>query len=159
MRASKPARQNRGQSGFTLVEMLTVMVLMLIIMVTTTVVWVNLKRGAEMRTAINDIRSSFALARQYAVLKKTTVRVSITNERAYYLMDMSGGYLLRSGSMELPLGVMFTNQPSLPLNIDFRPSGAIQGYQNYDIILTDILRTNNSEILHLNGLTGLLNYD
>jgi prepilin-type N-terminal cleavage/methylation domain-containing protein len=148
-----------GRRGFTLVEMLTVMLLMAIILMAGVVSWNSVKRGSEMRTAINDVRSSMALARQYAVLKRTVIRIDIPDPagQGYYITNMAGGSLMRGGFQELPLGVRFGNTAAY--QIDFRPNGGIKGNQSYDLILVDVLNSKNTNVLSVNGLTGIINYE
>ena len=146
------------ESGFTLVELMTVMILMMLILTASLVSWNNLKRGAEMRTAINDIRSSLALARQYAVLKKTVITIGITSGQEYYISNSASATLMRGGGIqELPLGVRFgytpTPSPAAPVTIVFRRDGSAQ--ENYTVILEDILG-NNSRTVQVNGLTGII---
>lgn len=145
-----------GIYGFTLVEMLAVMILMVMIATAGLVTWNGVKRGAEMRTAINDVRASFALARQYAVLKSARIRIAVTNEQAYHILVVESGQLLRGGPMELPLGVRFA---VTPMTVEFKPNGSVQNNQNVDVMLVDILNTNNTHVLKLNGLTGIFDYD
>lgn len=150
--------QSRALAGFTLIELMTVMILMLLIATASVVSWNNLKRGNELTTAINDIRSSLALARQYAVLKKTEIRIGFvsTNPQIYFITNNAGGGLLRGALQELPLGTRFAHSPQ---DVVFGPNGAILNNQTMIIALEDVNNTNISASLRVNGLTGIINYD
>lgn len=151
-----------SQAGFTLVELLAVMMLMIMISVASVMSWNQIQRGLEMRTAINDVRSSMALARQYAVLKKTEVKIGFINTsvwcQVYYITNQAGGGLLNGGPLQLPLGVRFD---PVPPDFIFKPSGSIQNGQSINLVLVEgpSAQLTNNSVLQINGLTGIITYD
>jgi len=162
MKADKSIFRLQGKTGFTLVELLAVMMLMIMISVASVLSWNQIQRGLEMRTAINDVRSSMALARQYAVLKKTDIKIGFITTNVwcqmYYITNQAGGALLNGGPMQLPLGVRF--DPA-PLDFIFKPSGSIQNNQSVNLVLVEgpSAQVTNNTVLRINGLTGIISYD
>jgi prepilin-type N-terminal cleavage/methylation domain-containing protein len=152
-----------SQAGFTLVELLAVMMLMIMISVASVMSWNQIQRGLEMRTAINDVRSSMALARQYAVLKKTEIKIGFIPPgvgycQVYYITNQAGGGLLSGGPLQLPLGVRFD---PVPPDFIFKPSGSIQNGQSINLVLVEgpSAQLTNNSVLRINGLTGIITYD
>ena len=162
MKADKSILGLQGKTGFTLVELLAVMMLMIMISVASVMSWNQIQRGLEMRTAINDVRSSLALARQYAVLKKTEITIGFittgTYCQVYYITNQAGGGLLNGGPLQLPLGVRFD---PVPPDIIFKPSGSIKNNQSVDLVLVEgaSAQLTNNSVLRVNGLTGIITYD
>ncbi len=59
---------NRRRSGFTLVELITVMGIMALLISVAVVQYANMTRGSAMKTAATHVRSALMLARQQAVM-------------------------------------------------------------------------------------------
>lgn len=67
--------QRNGRRGFTLMELLTVMVIMGILLTAGIISYVGARRGAEMRGAIGAVRTTLSMARQQAVTRRRTTAV------------------------------------------------------------------------------------
>ncbi len=147
-------------AGFTLIEMMTVMILMLLITTASVVSWNNVKRGKELNAAVNDVRSSLSLARQYAVLKRVEIMVNIISNQVYYITNNTGVGLVRGMPQELPLGAQFTNTiPTGGLKITFKPSGSLLNNQTITLGLRDVNNAGMNAALRINGLTGMIDYE
>ncbi|NQU39666.1 MAG: prepilin-type N-terminal cleavage/methylation domain-containing protein [Lentisphaerae bacterium] len=70
---TKSARERK--CGFTLLELLTVIAIMVVLMGATTAAYFGMGRGSRMRSAINTLRGSVGLARQEAILKGQTLEM------------------------------------------------------------------------------------
>jgi prepilin-type N-terminal cleavage/methylation domain-containing protein len=80
-------RSDARPCGFTIIEMLIVMGIMVILMTIAVASWFGLRRGAEMRGAINSVKTTLDLARQQAVTRQKNVAVvyrqNISNATIY----------------------------------------------------------------------------
>jgi general secretion pathway protein H len=68
----------KRNKGFTLVELLVVMGIMVLLMGISTMGLMGIRRGAELRGGARSVRSTLMLARQYAVTKRQEVQVGFT---------------------------------------------------------------------------------
>lgn len=72
---------NGGLLAFTLVELLVVMVVIVTLMAVAVPAFIGIGRGAGMRTAVNNVRSTLSLARQWAITHRENVYFRLrTNE-------------------------------------------------------------------------------
>ena len=132
--------ETRGTSGFTLLEMLTVIVIIGIILAIGIPAFTNLMKSGGLGAAARQVSNTLTLARQYAITQRANVRVVFpysgtggpgTNYapiyQSYAVVAISGtttNYL--SKWEHLPLGTVFMSDnptPSLsgtlPYNLDF----------------------------------------
>lgn len=96
---SEPIRteRNRNRLGFTMMELLTVIVIISVVMATGVVSYVGARRGMEMRSAASSIQSTLALARQHAVSKRRTTCIVFRGENGtncYYVFEKNGNAIL-----------------------------------------------------------------
>jgi prepilin-type N-terminal cleavage/methylation domain-containing protein len=85
--------RNRNRLGFTMMELLTVIVIISVVMATGVVSWVGARRGMEMRSAASSIQTTLALARQHAVSKRRTTCVVFRADNGtncYYVFEKIG---------------------------------------------------------------------
>lgn len=64
-------KQNRP--GFTLVELLTVVAIMGLLMAMSLPAYIKVSKGAALRSAVAQVRSTLSLARQYAIANNEVV--------------------------------------------------------------------------------------
>lgn len=106
----------QGRRGFTLMELLTVMVIMSIVLATGVVSYVGARRGAELRGAASSLQSAIAMARQHAVTKRRTTAIVFRLEgttNCYYVFEK--------------IGVATTGSAGNMLAMNPMPLGAIDG--------------------------------
>jgi prepilin-type N-terminal cleavage/methylation domain-containing protein len=125
------------RSGFTLMELLVVMGIMVLLMSISAIGFIGMRRGAEIRGAVMTVRTTMMLARQQAVTKRQNVTVQfggdITTEKNMMTVIMGGSGVTNS-VVYLPLGVGFS---PLPLSIIFTPSGKASGTGKADITIKE----------------------
>ncbi len=83
----------QGRRGFTLMELLTVMVIMSIVLATGVVSYVGARRGAELRGAAISVKTALSMARQHAVTKRRTTAVVFRLQgttNCYYVFEKDG---------------------------------------------------------------------
>lgn len=88
-----------SRSGFTMMELLTVIVIIAIVMATGVVSWVGARRGMEMRAASSSLQSTLSLARQHAVSKRRTTCIVFRNDygtNCYYVFEKIGNAVIKS---------------------------------------------------------------
>ncbi len=114
-------RRGHGYRGFTLVEMMVVVILIAILMMVAIPVFQGANRGGRTRTAIFQINSTVSLARQLAITRRQNIHILFPDSEApydeetismaytsYALYGERDGYL--SEWRELPPGVVFENE-------------------------------------------------
>ncbi len=136
--------------GFTLLELMTVMAIMVIIMMIAITSFYNLRRGAEMRSAVNSMRVVLALARQNAVtMREKTWACFRTNDSSYFVRNSS---ILLGETNFLPVGIHFVSAPS---DVVFSPSGGAGSANNFVIKIMEVIGSLTNRIV-VSGLTGLI---
>ena len=71
--------RDSARRGFTLMELLTVMIIMALMMSIAGVSFFKARQGAEMRGAKRAVQTTISLARQQAVVKRTRTRMRFVN--------------------------------------------------------------------------------
>ncbi|MDD5679548.1 MAG: prepilin-type N-terminal cleavage/methylation domain-containing protein [Kiritimatiellae bacterium] len=158
--------------GFTLIELLLVMVVAAIIMSVSLPSFIGMGRGSGMRTAVNNVSSTIALSRQWAITHReqitffasTTGMVYTTNNvlqeatnnhACYYAI--SEGVLVQSIT-DLPLDVTFNDKSPNVTSLVFKTDGGLAGgSETKKIVLADKnkpLETSRQKTISINGLTG-----
>ena len=111
----------KSRSGFTLLELLVVMGIMVLLMSISAIGIMGMRRGAEVRGAVMTVRTTMMLARQQAVTKRQNVTIEFYAVGEDNKMVVVQGTARATNSIVfLPRGVQFT---SLPPAITFTPSG------------------------------------
>ena len=146
-------------TAFTLIELLVVMVIAVVIMSVSLPSFISLGRGAGMRNAVNNVHSTIALSRQWAITHReqiTFVASSTgmvynmtnnppdfsltTNDHACYYAVSAEGTLVQSIT-DLPLDVKFSEDSGdkSATNLTFKTDGGLDGSASApsDIVLVD----------------------
>jgi prepilin-type N-terminal cleavage/methylation domain-containing protein len=130
---SKSWHGNQGVSrrGFTLIELLAVMGIMILLMTISVTGMRGMRRGSEIRGAVNSVRSTLMLARQQAVTKRCKVMVCFVKLGSTVTTNQLEIYSVSGGTSNLIHGVVVLS-PAIefkgsPANIVFTPSGAAAG--------------------------------
>jgi prepilin-type N-terminal cleavage/methylation domain-containing protein len=79
--------------GFTLLELMTVMIIVAIVLAAGITSYVGARRGMEMRGARSGVQSTLSLARQHAATKRRTTAVAFRLEgttNCYYVFERIG---------------------------------------------------------------------
>lgn len=131
------------QSGFTLVELLTVMGIMALLMSISAIGFIGMRRGAELRGAVMSVRTTLMLARQQAVTKRQYVDVQ------FFASGQDSGILVTQGNppvtnsiVYLPRGIEYA---SLPAAIQFKPSGGAGGTGTSTVGIREKAGTSNAK--------------
>ncbi len=127
--------------GFTIIELLAVMTIMVIITGITIIGFTGLTRGAATAGAARNVQATIKLARQYAITQRIPVAfiicdpdivndhaaISVTDEnehligRSYAVFDMNSNRYIKPWT-ELPRGTIFMNGDANTLGINL-PDG------------------------------------
>lgn len=149
------------RSGFTLLELLSVMVIMAVVMAAGVASFYGMGKGARMRGAVNVIRQSVSLARQQAILKGQTLRLEFTSRPGgkYSFQvwnktaDDPDDYYKVGQARYLPLGIRISPADTV---ITFYPTGSTGGSGTTDFTLTQADGQQNPVDLTVYNLTGLM---
>ena len=141
--------------GFTLLELLLVMVVVGMMLSAGVAGFFGMGKGARMRGAVNNVRSAVALARQQAIVHGETMELVFeeveTDRWAYYLQTATGGQVYGDKRYLAP-GVVFGS--STPDSILFRPDGGSGSAAKETIVLEQTEGPEKWEIT-VYGLTGV----
>ena len=145
-----------GKSGFTLVELMAVMVIMAIMMTIAITAWIDIGRGAAMRGAVLDVRSGIEATRQYAVTRRvhtTFTYFNTGNPQRGTFVAMTNGVLVGTTNY-LENGIVFTNPATDTLVFKF--DGRCNGLAPRSITLVERDRNVNAftNVLSVFPLTG-----
>ena len=166
------AHSLQSASAFTLIELLVVMVIAAVIMAVSLPSFISMGRGAGMRTAVNNIRSTVALSRQWSITHReqitfvasstglvwttNNVPVPATNDHACYYATNASGNLVQSIT-DLPLDVTFDDTSEI--NLTFKTDGGLDGVGAVTVFIVLVDKRNPTDInkqrtISINGLTG-----
>ena len=132
----------RIRNGFTMIELLVVVGIMVLLMSIAVAGFVGIRRGAEIRGAMMTLRTTLMLARQESVTKRRTVDVqfikgaSLTDADRIVITSRFSGQTLTNNIIPLPLGIQFDGAGNPPM-ITFKPSGSASGVGSQDIVLIE----------------------
>lgn len=119
-------RRERGQCGFTLLELITVMAIVAIMLGAAITSYYGVGESARMAGTLNSIRSTLTLARQRAVLKGQAFEVVFNEEggKHFYVVSNRVENIQVGEKQYLPAGVGFEAvSGDLPVSIVFRAGG------------------------------------
>lgn len=112
----------KSRSGFTLLELLVVMGIMVLLMSISAIGFLGVRRGAEIRGAVMTVRTTMMLARQQAVTKRQNVSVEFYSAgEDNWMVVVQGTARATNSVVYLPRGVQYDGVP--PAAIQFTPSG------------------------------------
>lgn len=113
-----------GGAGFTLVELLAVLIIMAIMMSMAVVAFFQITHAAGMRASVMNLQSALNLARQNAITYRVRTLFTYGNMESpteplvgYYIITTNGALL--GGTNRLNVGVVFTNPTSSSLQFAF----------------------------------------
>lgn len=118
------------RNGFTLLEMLVVMGIMVLVMGICAMGFQGIRRGAEVRAGALTIRTTLMLARQQAVTKRHAIRVVFNqpvNSPGYITVSVDGGQTIRTLYLTPGVTMTFPVAGGNTLPIVFAPSGGTTG--------------------------------
>ncbi len=115
-------------AGFTLVELLVVMGIMVLMMGISAVGYLHIRRGAELRGATASVKSTLMLARQYAITKREPIKLVFSADAMEVVVERNGKSFK---TIQLPAGVEFVSPT--PTQIPFKPSGSAGYGGTYEI--------------------------
>ena len=151
------------QLAFTLIELLMVMVVAVVIMTVSLPAFISLGRGAGMRTAVNNVRSTLALSRQWAITHREVITfVAATNCSTNWIRDINptndfacfyatNNFNITNQSVTLlPLDVEFEN----PAHITFETCGGLNGTASTNVVLRDKKNKTIKQTISINRFTG-----
>ena len=132
----------RARHGFTLLELLVVVGIMVLLMSIAVASYIGIRRGAEIRGAVMTLRTTLMLARQTAVTQRKSVTVEFQPGATLALPDRinvfstSLGSITTNSVISLPLGAQYDGGVAPP-SIVFKPSGRAVGVGWQEIKLTE----------------------
>lgn len=132
----------RAPNGFTLLELLVVIGIMVLLMSIAVAGFIGIRRGAEIRGGVMTLRTTLMLARQEAVTKRRNVVVEFKKSGSLSVPDkmnvisVNAGTTMTNNVIHLPLGIEFDGGAD-PASITFRPSGKASGTGTQSITLIE----------------------
>lgn len=124
----------KKNNAFTLVELLVVMGIMVLLMGISTVGFIGMRRGAELRGGARTIRTTLMLARQYSITKRQKVNVTFTT---YNMTVAFGGENATNRVIYFTPGI--TVKPPANNPLQFLPTGglAVVGPYTDEIVISE----------------------
>lgn len=133
---------SRAPNGFTLLELLVVIGIMVLLMSIAVAGYIGIRRGAEIRGGVMTLRTTLMLARQDAVTKRRNVTIEFKKSASMIVPDkmniisVNAGAIITNNVIFLPLGIQFDGA-SDPASITFKPSGKASGTGSQSITLIE----------------------
>ena len=113
--------EERQNAGFTLLELLVVMAIMVILTVISLASYRGMKRSSDLRGAVAEVRSTMMLARQQAVFKRQYIQINfIASDTGTNSVQIYSGANLIHKEIVLPSSIKFDGSPA---SIKFSPAG------------------------------------
>ena len=140
--------------GFTLIELMIVMLIMAIMLSISLPAFRSMGRGSALRNSVSSVCNTLSMARQWAITHKENVTFewkspSDTNSYFYVLNEANK---CLSPTNELPLEIEF--DLSSNNNFTFKSDGAVGDCIQKKIILKDTKKASAKKTITINGLTG-----
>lgn len=149
-----------GRSGVTLLELLVVIAVMAIVLTISMPAFTSMGRGAGMRGAVAEVRSTLSLSRQWAITKREPVTFQYgqdnsTNYYVVYTYDAEiGSNTIIQATNYLEKGLFFTNAPASN-SLTFKTSGDVVDSGNDFVIRIGITNAQSvNKTIVVNKLTG-----
>ena len=144
--------------GYTLLELLAVMVLIVMIMTIGIGGYMSMTEGAAMRSALTTVQTAIGTARGFAVARtrKVTLSLSSNDVLAFYMVSGVTSEVQQTSGNFLPRHVYLTDTAQNPLDrleLSFYPDGSAGMHSNVTIEVHERGGQKAFEI-RINGLTG-----
>ena len=141
-------------AGFSLVELLVVLVIAVTVISVTTVAYNKLSTNAYLKNSARHVAASLRYARNYAVAKgvDAEMRIDLSN-RTYRYTGNSGSFAFRPGIDLEVYSAEFPNQKPGVAAIFFAPDGSSSGGR------VSLSSRNRTYVVHVDWLTGRVGID
>jgi prepilin-type N-terminal cleavage/methylation domain-containing protein len=146
--------QKLDRAGFTLLELMAVMLIMFMLMGMATVSMRGLMRGSGFSGAVTNVRSVMTQARQFSIMRGVPVRVEFTvNSMDMLQLPVGTGVQHRIAEVRyLPTGINFDG---IPGPVEFNPDGTPRNTSGYPIPIKELYVAGSSIVtLQVDGMTG-----
>ena len=141
-------------AGFSLVELLVVLVIAVTVISVTTVAYNKLSTNAYLKNSARHVAASLRYARNYAVAKGVDAQMQIDlNRRTYRYSGNNGSFAFRPGINLEVYSADFPNQSPGIVAIYFAPDGSSSGGR------VTLSSRNKSYVVHVDWLTGRVGID
>lgn len=145
---------SKHNAGFTLVELLVVLVIAVTVIGVSTVAYNKLSTSAYLKSSARHVAASLRFARNYAVAKGIDTHLKIDlNRRTYQYSGNNKLFQFRSGVDLEVFTANFPNQSADVVEIRFAPDGSSSGGR---VSLSSKRRT---YVVHVDWLTGRVAID
>jgi prepilin-type N-terminal cleavage/methylation domain-containing protein len=158
-------KRNDSRRAFTLIEMLTVMAIMMIMMAFAMVNFLQWGRGAAMRGATLNVKSSITCTRQWAVTHRTRTDFVYGNCPSPSGVGQSGYYFVSNGvdgmvgsTNFLPKQILFAITNAAIMTNSFLMDGTMKSGTNVFIGICNNNRTNVLQVFQFTGRAKQLNW-
>ena len=146
------------QAGVTLIELLTVLVIISIMAVGSTIAFRSFTRSSGIDGATRSVASTLSQCRQYAITHRESIKFLYANETSngfswstYTVRDVWDNIIL--GPMTNPYGVVFDSATG---GMTFLSDGSLDGVDE-EIVLTEEVPANAIEkTVSVNRMTGFI---
>lgn len=155
-RQSGQAGGSARKRGFTLAELLAVMLIMVILMGMAVSSFYGMGRGSRMRGAVANFNTVLSLARQYAITRGEPLTVKLVESSSegeinwrYEILDQDDTMV--RPTQYLPPGIRFLSDNN---SFTFMPDGSLENGNHAQIDIED--EAGHRIEFHINGLTGMV---
>jgi prepilin-type N-terminal cleavage/methylation domain-containing protein len=142
------------RAGFTLLELMAVMLIMFLLMGMTTISMRGMMRGTGVSGAVSNVRSVMTQARQFAIMRGVPVRVEFSVNSMDTLQLAVGTNTEHSiaAVRYLPAGINFVGSPG---PVEFNPDGTPGDTAGYAIPVEELYVADSQIVtLQVDGMTG-----
>ena len=147
------------QAGVTLIELLTVLVIISIMAVGSTIAFRSFTRSSGIDGATRSVASTLSQCRQYAITHRESIKFLYANETSngfswstYTVRDVWDNIIL--GPMTIPYGVVFDSATG---GMTFLSDGSVTDMSETNVVLTEDVPANAIEKkVSVNRMTGFI---
>jgi len=149
------------QAGVTLIELLTVLVIISIMAVGSTIAFRSFTRSSGIDGATRSVASTLSQCRQYAITHRESIKFLYANETSngfswstYTVRDVWDNIIL--GPMTNPYGVVFDSATG---GMTFLSDGSLPGMSETNVVLTEDVPSGANAIektVSVNRMTGFI---
>ena len=147
------------QAGVTLIELLTVLVIISIMAVGSTIAFRSFTRSSGIDGATRSVASTLSQCRQYAITHRESIKFVYSNETSngfswstYSVRDVWDNIIM--GPMSNPYGLVFDSATG---GMTFLSDGSVPGIFKEEIVLTEDVPANAAaKTVSVNRMTGFI---